>query len=91
VIDADDFAHHRAGIENLLVLAATLDEVDQDRIRFAMQQRRDPDGAASMIGPLDAPTPGARLVAAMLAADAELTESQVAELDTLIDSRLADF
>src|SRR5262245_26771730 len=68
VTDADDFAHHRAGIENLLGLAADLNPVEQDRIRFAVQMRRDPEAAADMIGPLDAPTPGARLVAAMTAA-----------------------
>jgi len=90
VTEADDFAPRRTGIEILFGLAARLSPVDQDRIRFAMRKRRDPVDAASMVGSLDASTPGARLVAAMLVADAELTESQVAELEALIDSSLAE-
>jgi hypothetical protein len=86
VTGADDFADHRASIETLLGLAANLSTVDEDRIRFAVRARHDAGGTAD---PRDAST-GARLVAAMLAADAELTEDQVAGLEALIDSRLAD-
>jgi hypothetical protein len=84
VVETDDFAHHRAGIQALLRLAANLSPTEQDRIRIAVRARFDP---ARTISPRDAST-GARLVAAMLTADGELSESQVAELEALIDSRL---
>lgn len=81
---ATEFEFHQRGIERLLELVHErgLTVLDGDRIRFAVEKRH--GEWERMLGGRAGANLGGRFVAAMLAADRELSPEQVGELEALI-------
>lgn len=80
---------YRAEIERLLDLAGELPLEMQDRIRAAVSRRQDDAEARKQIDGTPAEDVGGRLLAQLVAADAELEPARVYELLVLIDAGLA--
>jgi hypothetical protein len=91
MVDEELFAQHRAAIVRCLERAAVLKPGMQDRIRRVVFLRDDEEAARKQIFETAAWEVGESFLGAFKAADDELEPEQVQRLETLIDSRLAQW